>query len=84
MLEILNCVGDALLGPEIHVIAALQIQAVRPDVRRVAFGAWRWEFDQLRRPQRIHDRLRDFILNRKDVVELAIIALRPEKPAVFR
>ena len=67
----------ALLPP----VATLQVELIGLDVLRRAPGAGLRGAHQ-REPEGLHDRGCDLVLQREDVLQLAVVALRPEVVAV--
>ncbi len=77
-LEVLDAPCDSGLAACVLDVAALHVELVRVDVLRVAFDRLRMTLGRKPALERRDDGSGDLVLNREDVLHLAVVALGPE------
>ena len=83
-LEVLDAFGDSFRSALVPGVAAAQVQPIRFHVLGVAVARRRDDIRERSRAELGDDCARDLVLDRKDVVQLPVVALRPHEATVFR
>ncbi len=81
-LEVPNPLRDPLGAALVPGVAALEVEVVGVDVGRVPPGGGIADVAKETSAEGAHDGAGDLLLNREDVLDLAIVGLGPEAPAV--
>src|SRR5205814_7143917 len=81
-LEVLDPLRDVRLRAAVPREAALEVQVVGAEIGAVPDRGRVAEILQESRAERVDDGARDLVLDRENVGQLAVVALRPERPPV--